>query len=66
MDIQNPADQIKEYADEKGVSVNAACKRAGVARTTVHRWSKNEPETIKNMRLLKAAIDELAEQNNAD
>ena len=25
MDIQNPADQIKEYAAEKGVSVNAAC-----------------------------------------
>lgn len=47
---------IKQRAEEAGVSLTSICRETGVARATPDRWLANTPNTIKLLDKLEAEV----------
>lgn len=55
-------DKIKELCKEKGMSVNAVEKKAGLSKGAISKWNNSTP-SVKNLnsvaKILKVKIDKL-------
>lgn len=56
---------VKALAARVGVTLNAACTRAGMAYSTPHRWGKGAKPDEDNVRRLRAAIIVLAHERGS-
>jgi transcriptional regulator with XRE-family HTH domain len=55
--MENIAISLKTDCEAVGISLRALCKEAGVDKSIISRWAKDEPLTIRNLRKLQAVID---------
>ena len=55
--MENIAKSLEADCGTVGISLRALCKEAGVDKSIISRWKKNEPLTIQNLRKLQAVID---------
>lgn len=62
--MKNPYSEIEEKARQAGVSVSAACKRAGVDRSVPERWKKNVPKSLVTYAGILEAIDDLKKEKD--
>lgn len=52
----NPSEDLEALAQERGVPLSKACKRAGIAFSTVCRWKNKPPKSFENYNQLVDAI----------
>ena len=52
--------RIAESCAKKGVSINQICRTANVERSTLERWKKREPNTLRILWALEKAIKDYA------
>lgn len=50
---------LKIRCAEAGTSISEVCRIAGVNRSTVEKWKKDEPTTLVVLEKLNNAIEEL-------
>lgn len=55
--------KIKERADRAGISIRELCRRAGIHKQTLDKWSRTEPQTLV---YLERINDELGKQEDAN
>jgi len=55
--------KIKERADRAGLSIAELCRRAGIHKQTLDKWSRVEPTTLVYLQRLQ---DELGKQEDAN
>ena len=57
----NPAAQLRDYAEEKGVSMRKALLKAGVCDiSTFYRWVERGDASYNKLQTIRATIDALA------
>lgn len=54
---ENLYDQIRMRCLHAGTNLNVVCKKAGVSRSTVDRWKKKEPNTVRIYRRVLETIE---------
>lgn len=54
--------QFEAAAQAKGSNLHEICRIAGVAYTPLRKWLKEDPKTIKTMKALAKALDEIEEE----
>jgi transcriptional regulator with XRE-family HTH domain len=55
--------KIKERADRAGISLRELCRRTGIHKQTLDKWSRVEPTTLV---YLERIMDELGRQEDAN
>lgn len=55
--------KIKERADRAGISIRELCRRTGIHKQTLDKWSRTEPQTLV---YLERINDELGKQEDAN
>jgi len=55
--------KIKERADRAGISIRELCRRTGIHKQTLDKWSRVEPTTLV---YLERIMDELGRQEDAN
>lgn len=55
--------KIKERADRAGLSIRELCRRTGIHKQTLDKWSRTEPQTLV---YLERINDELGKQEDAN
>ena len=55
--------KIKERADRAGISIRELCRRTGIHKQTLDKWSRTEPQTLV---YLDRINDELGKQEDAN
>lgn len=55
--------KIKERADHAGISIRELCRRTGIHKQTLDKWSRVEPTTLV---YLERIMDELGRQEDAN
>lgn len=61
----DPVTEMKAKASASGVSLSAACKKAGVDRSIPERWKKNVPKSFITYANIMQAIDDLAKEQES-
>lgn len=55
--------KIKERADRAGISIRELCRRTGIHKQTLDKWSRVEPQTLV---YLERIMDELGKQEDVN
>lgn len=55
--------KIKERADRAGISIRELCRRTGIHKQTLDKWSRVEPTTLV---YLERIMDELGRQEDVN
>lgn len=55
--------KIKERADRAGISIRELCRRTGIHKQTLDKWSRTEPQTLV---YLERINDELGKQEDVN
>lgn len=55
--------KIKERADRAGLSIRELCRRTGIHKQTLDKWSRTEPQTLV---YLERIMDELGKQEDVN
>ena len=55
--------KIKERADHAGISIRELCRRTGIHKQPLDKWSRVEPTTLV---YLERIMDELGRQEDAN
>lgn len=63
--MENPFTEIETKARAAGVSVRAACKKAGYDRSVPERWKKNVPKSIVIYASILEAIEDLKKEKES-
>lgn len=69
MDLRNEKPigrQLKETADSIGTSLSEVSRRSGVSRDTLERMKNFDSLTIKSLKSVQAAIDEIVTEKTLD
>lgn len=54
---ENTFESLKAACEEAGTNLSEVCREAGVDRSTLEHWKREEPKTIVSIRKLLKAID---------
>ena len=57
---------IEKRAKQIGVKLSEVCRKAGVDRSILERWKKEDPKSITTFNALNAALDEIEAESNAE
>jgi len=58
--------EIEKRAKHIGVKLSEVCRKAGVDRSILERWKKEDPKSITTLNALNNALDEIEAENNAE
>ena len=65
MTQQDALAEIEKRALNRGVSINQACQRAGIAPSTFYRWKGGAVAGFERIWALSNAIDDIAKERAA-
>lgn len=57
---------IETRAKKIGVNLSEVCRKAGVDRSVLERWKKEDPKSITTFNALNAALDEIESEKDAE
>lgn len=55
--------KIKERAERAGISIAELCKRTGIHRQTLDKWSRREPQTLVYLERINKVLGEQEDAN---
>jgi hypothetical protein len=56
---ENVYDEISQACTDAGIPLQHVCREAGVDRSVLERWKKENPKSIKILNALSKALDKL-------
>ena len=61
MNIENPATELLNRAQESGIKISSLCREAGINRSTVTKWAlmKEPNPKLSTLRKLEEAFEKL-------
>ncbi len=57
---------LKTRCAAAGTNITAICEKAGVSRSTIERWKKAPPQSIRILNAIEAAIEAAMAEQGAD
>lgn len=56
--MENIVTSLKIRCAKAGISLSKLCNEAGIDRSVVERWKKEEPKTLQTLRKLESTLQE--------
>ncbi len=63
--MENTLTTLKIECVKAGTNLTQLCKKAGISRTTIDRWEKELPKSLKVLDALRLALEEIKTEKSA-